>query len=163
MTTTETTLEAKIQEMEVKIPGVARFIQQHTRTWRVGPNVFEAWPTDIAYAETEKYKVAAAKWEDKRYELKGSGGIEWNGYVEIYAQLKGSEGEGTLLIDNPWPITTRDMYDPQKDRRELWGYTFVRIQPLEGNKVRVAWADKDGREGPAYEVEKFGSHNIRSL
>ncbi|GEM_PF-5975276 len=158
MTTTATTLEAKIQEMEVKMPGVSKMLQK--KAFGLAPHYRTSWPTDVAYAETENYKVVAAKWTEHAWSKLG-GGVQWNGFCEVYSRLKGSEGG--FLIDDPIRTTIRDQYDAQKDKPELWGHTFVCIQHLEGDKVRVAWADKDGREGPAYEVKEFGNQRITYL
>ncbi len=150
MTTTATTLEAKIQEMEVKMPGVSKMLQpkQGSEDIRGLDRHYTVDPTDVAYTETEKYKVVATKWEEHNW-YNEVGGIEWIGWLRVYHQPK--EGGGIKVALTP-SIKTRDANNTAYDKPTLWGYDSVSLQPLEDDTVRIAWANKNGHEGPAYEL-----------
>lgn len=149
MTTTAMTLETKIQEMEAKMPGVGTMLEAQKGGYF--DMHFSRRPQDVTYTETEKYRVVATKWEDHTWcDVPGSGGIEWQGYLTVCYQSK--EG-GKIENYSTEKIVTRDMHDAYKDLPSLWPRRFVHIQPLAGNRIHVAWADKDGKEGPRYELD----------
>lgn len=140
-------LEEKIQEIEGKVPGMAKKVESYKgATWGMHWN---AGIQDINYIETSDYQVVAARWNDHSWD-EGGGGIKWTDWITIYYKRK--EGEDEIKSIKTEEVVTRDQYDPKKDRTDLWGYNNVSLEKIENNKVRTSWTNNDGKEALAYIV-----------
>ena len=140
-------LDETVQMIESKMPGARKLLERYSgATWGMHWN---GTPENAAYLETEKYKVAAAKWEKHDW-CDDCGGIQWTECVTVYYMPK--NGEGIKKI-TPEQIITRDKNHSYNDRIGLWKYNYVNLEAIGSDEVEVAWTDEEGKKGPTYRVK----------
>ncbi|MCX6748236.1 MAG: hypothetical protein NT076_01385 [Candidatus Pacearchaeota archaeon] len=143
----EPKLKQKIRDIEAKFPGIRNRVRSY-RDCGWGLNT-TGMLEDIAYAETNRFQVVASKWEEHEW-CDDGGGIEWKEWLRVYYKEKA--GEVIRRIETK-KVTTRDQHEPSKDLRYLWPYDFVSIRKLGGDRIKVAWANEAGEEGPSYKIK----------
>ena len=142
-------LEEHIKQIEKKLPGIQEHLKPYSgATWGIHWN---AGVEDIDYIETDKYKVAVAKWEQHDWYEEG-GGIQWTEWLEFYFENK-ERPQDDVQKEKINPIVTRDRYEPRKDRQYYWPLNYVSITKAEDNKITVYWHDRDEKEGIRYQFD----------
>lgn len=145
---TDNLLEEKLKNAEANLPGVRDKLKPFGgASWGMH---WKSAPEDIKYLETDKYQIVAAKWEQHEWSEYG-GRVGWIDWVSLYYQEKGCKEE--IREIGTKGFVTRDRESPDKDRRDLWPYHFVEVQPLGQTQVEVAWVDESGNKGPKYKLD----------
>jgi len=144
----EQTLAEKIEEAEKFLPGIKKLLEPDEGGY--GGMNWNYAPRDVAYLETDRYKMVAAKWEEHSWSEDG-GGVQWEEWFSLFYLLKGSKGEIKQLKTEK--IVTRDIQDECKDRRDLWPYIFVGVQLLGQNRVEIFGLNNSGKKGLAYKFD----------
>lgn len=140
-------LDETVRMIEGKMPGIKKLMERYSgATWGMHWN---GAIENAAYLETDKYKVAAAKWEEHDW-CEDGGEIQWTECVTVYYMPK----NGTEIKKiTPEQIITRDRNNFYQDKRNLWKYNYVSLEAITSNEVEVAWADEKGKKGPTYRVK----------
>jgi hypothetical protein len=136
-----------VNELEIKMPGVKQRLEPYREaTWGI---YWNGSIEDVKYLETDKYQVAAAKWEQHLW-TEGGGGIEWKEWISLYFQVKGTSEIKSIKGKE---IVTRHQYDPQEDLKGLWSYNFASLKHVDENKFEIAWQDREGNLAHGTEQE----------
>jgi len=145
---TDKPLEEKLKDVETNLSGVRDQLKPYSNaTWGLH---WDRSPEDVEYLETDRYQIVVAKWEEHEWSESG-GGIQWKEWLSLHYREKGSEGEIRQIKTDK--IVLRDKHSASKDRRDLWPYNFVGVQPLSPTQVEVSWVDEAGNKGLTYKLD----------
>jgi hypothetical protein len=143
-------LKEQLEEFEKKLPGIKDSLEPWNSNFEDGSHLNQH-PQDIKYLETEKYKIAAAKWERHFWTEHSGGGVGWIEWLNIYWISK--ENRGRLKEYTQGHITTRDEYYPYKDKRDLWGYDKIGLEKLSEDEIEAYWTNEQGKKGPSCKLK----------
>jgi len=151
METKQKTIEEKIAEAEIQMPGVAKMLGRYSdATWGMH---WSGGPTGVAYLETDQYKVVVAKINEHEWSEDG-GGIQWKEWLQVYCMPKTPrdtlKGIGKYVSQQ---IVTRHMSNPNQDREELWGFRNAYAVAIDASRIKIAWAKEEGELGPEYTID----------
>ena len=141
-------LEEKLKEIEKIFPEIKSRLKPYSyATWGIH---WSGKPEDVDYKETEKYQIAASKWEEHLWE-EGTGGIKWTEWLKV--NYRGKEANEELKEIETEKIVTRDQFDQNKDLNYLWPYNFAKIRVLSDDEIEVWWADKEGNKEQIHKLK----------